>query len=92
MVGKATARVDRETAGTWSTSPTSAPSTTIRKFNLGRSRIRRTLSAIADQLNTDGVPTAQGGRLWHPETVRRAIAVTSDIGSQTASEGRLREE
>lgn len=36
-----------------------------------------TLRAIADQLNADGVPTAQGGRLWHPETVRRAIKVTA---------------
>jgi len=30
----------------------------------------RTLSAIADGLNEDGVPTAQGGRRWYPATVR----------------------
>jgi DNA invertase Pin-like site-specific DNA recombinase len=41
-----------------------------------RERIRRereqgaTWSAIADQLNDDGVPTAQGGARWWPATVR----------------------
>ena len=29
-----------------------------------------TWSAIADELNNAGVPTAQGGRQWHPATVR----------------------
>ena len=42
-----------------------------------RERIRRArasghaLRAIAADLNTDGVPTAHGGREWHAETVRR---------------------
>lgn len=34
----------------------------------------RTLRAIADSLNMDGVPTAQGGRRWHASTVRFALA------------------
>lgn len=33
-----------------------------------------TLSAIADRLNLDGVPTAQGGRCWWPSTVRGVLA------------------
>jgi DNA invertase Pin-like site-specific DNA recombinase len=31
------------------------------------------LASIADKLNADGVPTAQGGRQWWPSTVRAAI-------------------
>lgn len=33
----------------------------------------RSLAAIADELNADAVPTAQGGRQWWPSTVRAAI-------------------
>jgi DNA invertase Pin-like site-specific DNA recombinase len=33
----------------------------------------RTLAAIATGLNGDGVPTAQGGREWHPSTVRGVV-------------------
>jgi len=29
--------------------------------------------AIADRLNADGVPTAQGGLRWYPGTVRYAL-------------------
>lgn len=32
-----------------------------------------TLKAIADQLNGDRVPTAQGGRAWHPATIRAVL-------------------
>jgi len=32
------------------------------------------LSAIANALNADGVPTAQGGRQWYPSTVRAVLA------------------
>jgi hypothetical protein len=31
-----------------------------------------TLQAIADALNSDGVPTVRGGRLWRPSSVQRA--------------------
>ena len=33
----------------------------------------RTLAWIAAKLNADGVPTAQGGRAWHPATVRYVL-------------------
>lgn len=33
----------------------------------------RTLAAIADGLNTDAIPTSQGGRAWHPSTVRKVL-------------------
>jgi DNA invertase Pin-like site-specific DNA recombinase len=46
-------------------------------------RIRReraagnSLSAIANGLNTDRIPTAQGGRRWYPSTVRYTLSRTS---------------
>jgi hypothetical protein len=33
----------------------------------------QTLGAIARELNSDGVPTAQGGRQWWPSTVRAVL-------------------
>lgn len=33
----------------------------------------RTLSAIAETLNRDAVPTAQGGRQWYPSSVRKVV-------------------
>lgn len=44
-----------------------------------RSRIVRarrrgdTFARIADRLNRDGVPTAQGGACWYPATVRKVV-------------------
>ncbi len=32
-----------------------------------------TLTAIAEALNAEGVPTAQGGRRWYPSTVRAVL-------------------
>lgn len=32
-----------------------------------------TLQGIADSLNAEQVPTAQGGRSWHPSTVRKVL-------------------
>jgi DNA invertase Pin-like site-specific DNA recombinase len=32
-----------------------------------------TLRAIANELNTAGVPTARGARAWAPETIRKAL-------------------
>jgi DNA invertase Pin-like site-specific DNA recombinase len=40
----------------------------------------RTLAAIADGLNRDGVPTAQGGRLWYPSTIRAILLRTTPEG------------
>lgn len=34
----------------------------------------RTLAAIADGLNHEGVPTARGGARWYPSTVRAVLA------------------
>ena len=36
-----------------------------------------TLQAIADGLNEDEVPTAQGGRQWHPSTVRAVLTASN---------------
>jgi len=55
-----------------------------------------TLQAIADGLDRDGIPTAQGGRNWWPGTVRDAIrssarrtdgaaAETGPVGTEAAS-------
>jgi hypothetical protein len=33
----------------------------------------RSLAAIADMLNEEQVPTAQGGRQWWPSTVRAVL-------------------
>lgn len=35
---------------------------------------KRTLRTIAAALNDDGVPTARGGKLWYPSTVRQGLA------------------
>jgi hypothetical protein len=31
------------------------------------------MTAIADRLNDEGVPTTRGGRCWYPSTVRSAL-------------------
>ena len=41
----------------------------------------RTLGEIARQLNTEGVPTAQGGRQWWPSTVRAVLVRSSPLNS-----------
>ena len=46
-----------------------------------RARVRRMRSrgmsypVIAQRLNDEGVPTAQGGKQWYPATVRKALTV-----------------
>ncbi|MDP9293346.1 MAG: recombinase family protein [Actinomycetota bacterium] len=37
----------------------------------------KSLSAIANGLNADRVPTAQGGRCWYPSTIRHTLKRTS---------------
>jgi DNA invertase Pin-like site-specific DNA recombinase len=37
-----------------------------------------TLKAIAADLNSEGVPTAQGGRCWYPATVRHVALAAED--------------
>jgi DNA invertase Pin-like site-specific DNA recombinase len=41
-----------------------------------RRRAGKSYAAIADELNRDGVPTAQGGREWWPATVRAVFRRT----------------
>lgn len=50
-------------------------------------------SAIARQLNEDGVPTAHGGAKWHPSTVRavamrpEALTQSGEQAASTAADG-----
>jgi hypothetical protein len=37
----------------------------------------KSLTAIANGLNADRIPTAQGGRRWYPATVRYTLNRTS---------------
>ncbi len=50
------------------------------EYALGRIRRERaagkSLAAIADGLNADRIPTAQGGRQWYPATVRYTLKRT----------------
>lgn len=41
-------------------------------------RAGRTLTAIADGLTEDAVPTAQGGARWYPATVRRVLLTNAE--------------
>jgi DNA invertase Pin-like site-specific DNA recombinase len=43
----------------------------------------RTLTAIAQSLNEEGVPTARGGAKWHPSTVR-AVLVSAELDASAA--------
>ena len=47
------------------------------EYALGRIRRERaagnSLTAIPNGLNTDHVPTAQGGRRWYPATIRYTL-------------------
>lgn len=48
---------------------------------------RETLSGIARSLNTEGVPTARGGR-WHPSTIAKVIeSVRLDLEAEAIAEG-----
>jgi transposase, IS5 family len=53
----------------------------VRKRILARYRQGAGWSEIAQELNDRGVPTAQGGRQWHPATVRYVV-----IGNERANE------
>jgi DNA invertase Pin-like site-specific DNA recombinase len=44
----------------------------------------RTLTAIAERLNSDGVATARGGVRWYPSTVRAVLASASLDAALTA--------
>jgi DNA invertase Pin-like site-specific DNA recombinase len=48
----------------------------VRRIHRQRAR-GASLRAIADNLNRDGVPTAQGGVQWYAPTVRHVLLRTS---------------
>src|SRR6266571_1986804 len=54
---------------------------TISAYAIERIRRERTagksLAAIANGLNSDHIPTAQGGRRWYPATIRHTLNRTS---------------
>ncbi len=52
----------------------------VRQRIIAARREGLTLAAIADTLNAEGVPTAQGGRQWYPSTVRKVAGVTAPNG------------
>jgi len=49
--------------------PPTVPQKAVRRIQRQRAR-GDSLRAIADSLNADGVPTAQGGKEWYAATVR----------------------
>jgi DNA invertase Pin-like site-specific DNA recombinase len=52
--------------------PTTMPPDVVRRIKRERAK-GKSLAAIADGLNADGVPTAQGGTRWYPATVRYTL-------------------
>jgi DNA invertase Pin-like site-specific DNA recombinase len=56
--------------------PPVLPTTVVGRMQRERAA-GKSLAAIADGLNADGVPTAQGGRQWYPATVRYTLRRTS---------------
>ena len=43
----------------------------------------RTLAAIADGLNAEGVPTARNGARWYPSTVK-AVLISAELDASAA--------
>jgi hypothetical protein len=56
--------------------PPSLPHRVVERIRLEYAR-GRGLAEIARALNTDGIPTAHGGRQWWPSTVRAVLARSS---------------
>ena len=56
--------------------PPTVPQAVVRRIQRQRAR-SESLRAIADSLNGDEVPTAQGGGQWYPATVREVLPRTS---------------
>ena len=52
--------------------PPTLPDAVVKRIHKERAE-GRSFRAIADALDADGVPTAQGGRRWYPATVRYAV-------------------
>ena len=49
--------------------PSTMPRTVVNRIKRERAK-GKSFAAIADGLNREGVPTAQGGKRWYPATVR----------------------
>ena len=47
-------------------------------------QVGRTLAAIAEALNADGVPTARGGAKWYPSTVK-AVVTSAELDASAAA-------
>ncbi|MGH7642832.1 MAG: recombinase family protein [Candidatus Dormibacteria bacterium] len=60
--------------------PRVLPGSVVRRVTRER-KVGRTLQAIADGLNRDGIPTAHGGTAWWPSTVAKVLGG----GSQRAA-------
>jgi DNA invertase Pin-like site-specific DNA recombinase len=75
MIGQRTkdALAQKRAAGVRLGRPRNLPDDVVRRILEQRAE-RLTLQAIADGLNADRVPTAQGGALWRPSSVRSVIA------------------
>lgn len=56
--------------------PPTLPTRVVRRMQRERAA-GKSLATIADKLNADGVPTAQGGRRWYPATVRYTLRRSS---------------
>jgi hypothetical protein len=52
--------------------PSNMPKKVVERIKRERAA-GKTLAEIAERLNGDGVPTAQGGRRWYPATVRYTL-------------------
>jgi DNA invertase Pin-like site-specific DNA recombinase len=65
--------------------PTALPDAVRERIKRERAK-KKTLAAIAQSLNDDGVPTAQGGRRWYPSTVSAVLAsARSSVVSSSSS-------
>ena len=57
--------------------PRLLPNEVVARITIERSE-GKTLKAIADGLNEEGVPTAQGGVRWYAATVRKVLLRVSN--------------
>jgi DNA invertase Pin-like site-specific DNA recombinase len=89
MIGQRTkdALAEKRAAGVRLGRPRSLPEGVVRRIVRERAK-GSTLQAIADRLNTEGVPTAQGGAEWRPSSVR-AVVESADRHLRRESQGRI---
>lgn len=63
----------------------SLPLSTVQRIQRERTE-GATLTAIASELNTEQVPTSQGGRQWYPSTIAAVLKSLPDRASECADE------